>query len=64
MLQEFIITLLFTFMCDTLITAFLNQIPPLKEFELQLFEMEKKLGEISDPQSVEYERLQTKIRAF
>ena len=64
MLQEFIVTLLFTAVLDTLIAAFLNQIPPLKEFELQLFEMEGKLGEISDPQSVEYARLQAKIRAF
>lgn len=64
MLQEFIVTLLFTAVLDTLIAAFLNQIPPLKEFELQLFEMERKLGEISDPQSVEYARLQAKIRAF
>ena len=44
MLQEFFVTFIFMVLVDLLVNSFLNLIPSLEEFELQLFEMEDKLG--------------------
>ena len=64
MLQEFFITLLFTGAVDIYINSFLNLIPPLQEFEEQLFFMEDKLGEISDRSSPQYLVLEAKAKAL
>lgn len=52
MLQEFLVTLIFTYFIDTLINGFLNEIPPLEEFEMQLFQMEAQLAQIKDKNSL------------
>lgn len=54
MLQEFIYTFIFTVAVDTYVNAFLNLMPPLAEFETQLFEMEAKLAGIEDTSSPAY----------
>lgn len=51
MLQEFLVTFLFVYLVDAYINAFLNLIPPLEEFEVQLFEMEAKLAAVEDTSS-------------
>lgn len=60
MLQEFFVTFIFVYLIDSYINAFLDLIPPLEEFELQLFEMEDKLDAIADTSSSEYLALEAK----
>ena len=64
MLQEFFYTVLFTFLVDLYINAYLDLIPPLREFEDQLFEMEDKLSQISDKNSFEYIEMEKKTMAL
>ena len=64
MLQEFLYTFIFTVLVDMLINSFLNEIPPLEEFENQLFEMEDKLAQIDDRSSPEYLALEAKTLAL
>ena len=54
MLQEFFVTLLFTFLIDSVINSFFTMIPELAEFENQLFDMEGQLSAISNTSSIEY----------
>jgi len=54
MLQEFFVTLLFTFIIDSVINSFLTLIPELAEFENQLFDMEDQLSALTNTSSIEY----------
>lgn len=47
-----------------MVNSFLNEIPPLEEFENQLFEMEDKLAQIDDRSSTEYLTLEAKALAL
>ena len=62
--MEFLVTLMFVYFVDVYINAFLNLIPPLEEFENQLFEMEDKLSKISDTSSPEYLAMEAKTEAL
>lgn len=64
MLQEFFVTFLFVYLVDGYINAFLDLIPPLEEFEIQLFEMEDKLAAVTDTSSAEYLALEAKTQAL
>jgi hypothetical protein len=64
MLQEFFVTFIFAYIVDTYINAFLDLIPPLREFELQLFEMEGKLADVEDSSSSLYLSLEAKTQAL
>ena len=64
MLQEFLYTFIFTILVDMMVNSYLNEIPPLEEFEKQLFEMEDKLAAIDDTSSPEYLAMEAKTLAL